>query len=318
MFMQKSLLKNNIRKWTADYWSKVEIRSNGATTTLAVATLQKRRISRRSDANTLDTTPTTTALIIGSTGALGSTIASYLHEHQRDANIIGVDFVIPPLQNKKCLNHFIPLTDRTRTLNSPTTLADLTDQIKSGLETYDNGHPNAIFDVIICTAGGFIPTVDYSDPNDFINGVENMLRQNLYPVIAASHIAATRLKPGGLFVCCGAASALGPTPGMLAYGISKNAVHHVIQTLGGLKGELIRSSEIQPTVVALLPVMLDTSANRANSPEGTDYSQWIKTEDIAKELCQWISIPDLRPNSGSLVKVFTHNKSGKAIFRLVR
>ena len=199
MFMQKSLLKNNIRKWTANYWSKVEIRSNEATTTLAVATLQKRRISRRSDTKALDTTPKTTALIIGSTGALGSTIASYLHEHQRDTNIIGVDFVMPPLQNQKCLNHFIPLTDRTRSLNSPTTLADLTDQIKSGLEAYDNGLPNALFDVIICTAGGFIPTADYSDPNGFINGVEHMLRQNLYPVIAASHIAATRLKPGGTF-----------------------------------------------------------------------------------------------------------------------
>ncbi len=115
----------------------------------------------------------------------------------------------------------------------------------------------------------------------------------------------------------GAASALSPTPGLLAYGISKNAVHYAVQTLGQ-KGELIRIAEQQPTVVALLPSMLDTPANRANAPEGTDYSKWTKVDHIAEELGLWITTPDLRPNSGSLVKVFSHSKSGKAVFRLVR
>lgn len=103
----------------------------------------------------------------------------------------------------------------------------------------------------------------------------------------------------------------------MAYGISKNAVHYIVQTLGQ-KGELIRISEQQPTVVAILPSMLDTPANRAQAPEGTDYSNWIKVERIAEEIGQWIKMPDLRPNSGSLVKVIHHSKSGKSVFRLVR
>ena len=114
----------------------------------------------------------------------------------------------------------------------------------------------------------------------------------------------------------GATAALGPTPGMMAYGISKSAVHHIVQTLG-TKGELVKAV-VPATVVAILPSMLDTPANRSHAPEGTDYSRWTKTKDIAEEVGRWITTPDLRPHSGSLVKVFP-SKSGKgAVFRLAR
>ena len=138
---------------------------------------------------------------------------------------------------------------------------------------------------------------------------------------AAIHICSFKLivlyqYNAGLFVVMGATAALAPTPGMLAYGLSKNAVHHVVQTLG-TKGELVKSAE-PATVIAILPSMLDTPANRSHSPEVTDYGHWTKTKDIAEEIGRWITTPDFRPHSGSLVKVFP-DKSGKgAVFRLAR
>jgi NAD(P)-dependent dehydrogenase (short-subunit alcohol dehydrogenase family) len=228
--------------------------------------------------------------------------------------------------------------------------------VKKGLQKEEAKEEDLKFDTIICSAGGFLPTFDYSQSGDFFNGVEEMIHKNLFPVLMATHIAATKLKPGGeynlahieffsrrvfdflncyfvisnfvkkcslfknktgLFVAIGAAAALGPAPGLLAYGMSKNAVNYIVQTIGQ-KGELIRISEQQPTVVAILPSMLDTPANREQAPEGTDFSKWTKVEHIAEEIGHWIKMPALRPNSGSLVKVIYHSKSGKSVFRLVR
>jgi NAD(P)-dependent dehydrogenase (short-subunit alcohol dehydrogenase family) len=302
--------------------------------------------------STTTETPTKTALIVGSSGCLGSSIVSHLYEHQIATKIIGVDVVSPPQQ--KYLNRFISLGGVDP--SNDASLIALTNEVKKGFQQEDVKEENVKFDAIICTAGGFLPTSDYSQSEDFFNGVEEMIHKNLFPVLMATHIAATKLKPGGeynlaniafflrrvfdflncyfiisnfvtkctllknktgLFVAIGAAAALGPAPGLLAYGISKNAVNYIVQTIGQ-KGELIRISEQKPTVVAILPSMLDTPANREQAPEGTDFSKWTKVEHIAEEIGQWIKLPDLRPNSGSLVKVIYHSKSGKSVFRLVR
>jgi len=263
--------------------------------------------------STTTETPTKTALIVGSSGCLGSSIVCHLYEHQIATKIIGVDVVSPPQQ--KYLNRFISLGGVDP--SNDASLIALTNEVKKGFQHEDVKEENVKFDAIISTAGGFLPTSDYSQSEDFFNGVEEMIHKNLFPVLMATHIAATKLKPGGLFVAIGAAAALGPAPGLLAYGISKNAVNYIVQTIGQ-KGELIRISEQQPTVVAILPSMLDTPANREQAPEGTDFSKWTKVEHIAEEIGQWIKLPDLRPNSGSLVKVIYHSKSGKSVFRLVR
>jgi len=135
----------------------------------------------------------------------------------------------------------------------------------------------------------------------------------------------------GLFVAVGATPALSATPGMLAYGLSKVGTHHFIQTLGEMTGKamttrskrqkarrLRKDSEYLDTlsVIGILPTTIDTPNNRLNMPDA-NFDEWTKPIDIAKELGNWVTTPQIRPHSGSLVKVYPA-KDGGAVFTIVR
>jgi hypothetical protein len=150
-----------------------------------VCNLSKTRFS------TTTTSPTRTALIVGSSGFLGSAIVSHLSEHQIVTKIVGVDIVSPP--QPKFLNRFISLGG----VSKDASLMDLTNEVKKGIQNEDVDGENCKFDTIICSAGGFLPTSDYRQSGDFFNGIEEMTHKNLFPVLMATHIAATKLKPGG-------------------------------------------------------------------------------------------------------------------------
>ena len=72
-------------------------------------------------------------------------------------------------------------------------------------------------DVIICAAGGFqLGNLPYGcdgeeDYMKYAKTTREMLQQNLYPVVAASSLAASKLGTNGLFVAVGATAALSPT-----------------------------------------------------------------------------------------------------------
>ena len=112
---------------------------------------------------------------------------------------------------------------------------------------------------------------------------------------------------------------------MLGYGSAKAAAHHYLQSSGSTSVE-----ENDTTAVGILPLMIDTPANRAmlggddeGDGGGSDdrYSKMVKPIHIAKEISAWITQPHLRPPSGSLVKVIAKNRkdgSGGADFHLVR
>lgn len=135
----------------------------------------------------------------------------------------------------------------------------------------------------------------------------------------------------GLFVTIGATAALGPTPGMLGYGLSKAGTHHFVQTLGEITGKAVttrtkrqkarrlrKDAEYLDTlsVVGILPTTIDTPNNRDAMPQA-DFDAWTKPIHIAEEIASWIENPVLRPHSGSLVKVHP-SKDGGASFTLVR
>lgn len=123
--------------------------------------------------------------------------------------------------------------------------------------------------------------------NDFIESVEPMLDINLKSAIGASHLAAKFLsrEGDGLLVLTGAAAAsspagaaaMSPTSGMLAYGMSKAATHHLALGLaqpgGGIDGA---------TVVCVLPTMIDTPANRRAAPPDASYDQWTPPSEFAQ------------------------------------
>lgn len=119
---------------------------------------------------------------------------------------------------------------------------------------------------------------------------------------------------------------------MLAYGLSKVGVHHFVQTLGEITGKAVttrsrrqkarrlrKNSEYLDTlsVIGILPTTLDTPNNRTQMPDA-DFDDWTKPMDIAKEIGVWIDTPELRPHSGSLLKVHPSKGGGGATFTLAR
>lgn len=240
-------------------------------------------------------------------------------------------------------------------LPSDGSVADLSVALYRGISNYlspNNTNKQASLDAIVCASGGWMGDVDkYTyqqsvtdtellediDPEeeyirDSSDVCERMMRVNYYPIVAGGMIGQRFLHGGtggggggapnnnnGLFVIIGASAALSPTPGMMGYGAAKAASHHYLQSYGPSILE-----ENGSTSVGILPLMLDTPANRAMlGGDGDDdrYSKMVNPIHIANEIGEWIKNPHLRPHSGSLVKVIAKNRmdgSGGAAFHLVR
>jgi dihydropteridine reductase len=248
----------------------------------------------------------------------------------------------------------------------------LTDGLYQLLEGDDNREDE--LDAVICVAGAWegdpphlpLPTPldddESEDPSGrlwlaegaaaYAENIDRMMGKNLYPVLAAGYASQHYMtaggvtyqdeygeftsddNDGGLFVAIGATAALGGTPGMLGYGLSKVATHHFLQTLGETTGKAVthkskrkstRRLRIEnPTkylnklsVVGILPTTIDTPANREAMPDA-NFDDWTKSIDIAKEIGTWLREPALRPHSGSLIKVHPKKNGGGAEFRVAR
>eukprot|EP01096_Ripella_sp_DP13-Kostka_P011775 TRINITY_DN4815_c0_g1_i1.p1 TRINITY_DN4815_c0_g1~~TRINITY_DN4815_c0_g1_i1.p1 ORF type:complete len:246 (+),score=113.93 TRINITY_DN4815_c0_g1_i1:42-740(+) len=155
-------------------------------------------------------------------------------------------------------------------------------------------------DAVVCVAGGWVGE-DIKSKSIFKN-VDKMHKFNVESSIACSHIAAHFLKPEGLLVLTGASAALNPTPGMIAYGITKAATHHLVKSLAAPGSGLPENS----AVLAILPACLDTATNREAMPNA-NFDDWTPLEEVARLLINWTS-PDQRPVSGSLVQLITNAK----------
>ena len=85
------------------------------------------------------------------------------------------------------------------------------------------------------------------------------MRQSVWTSAIAAHVAAKKLAPGGLLILPGAAPVCdGGTAGMIAYGASKAAVHHMNLSVSSKDGGLPDGA----TSLCLAPVILDTPMNR--------------------------------------------------------
>ena len=211
-----------------------------------------------------------TALILGSSGCLGSTLVGTLSRTfgKDRINIIGSDCVQPPNSQMEAdqLDAFLPLPHPS----TDPSLGKITTELLLGLKELDelssNNHSGGDddadgglkLDAIICASGGWEgdpPSINVDalkselDPTDSMeekmliadarahgDAVERMMKMNLYPVLAAGRAMDRYMASQGLFVAFGAAAALAPTPSMYGYGAAKAAVHHYIQTLGASSG----------------------------------------------------------------------------------
>ncbi|RLW09066.1 hypothetical protein DV515_00002910 [Chloebia gouldiae] len=152
-------------------------------------------------------------------------------------------------------------------------------------------------DAILCVAGGWAG--GSAKAKSLYKNCDLMWKQSVWTSTISSHLATKHLKEGGLLTLTGAQAALSGTPGMIAYGMAKGAVHQLCQSLAGASSGLPAGS----AAVAILPVTLDTPANRKSMPDA-DFSSWTPLEFIAETFYEWITGKD-RPSSGSLIQVIT-------------
>jgi len=165
----------------------------------------------------------------------------------------------------------------------------------------------AEFEAVICVAGGWAGgNIASLEIFDAYNKMDTM---NIQSALAAGHAASKTLKEGGLLLLTGAAAGLSATPGMIAYGISKAATHHLVSSLAQPEAGLPKNT----TVAAVLPVILDTATNRKDMPTA-NFADWTSLETVATAVTNWSEGKD-RPKNGALVKLVT--KAGHTDFVIV-
>jgi dihydropteridine reductase len=153
-------------------------------------------------------------------------------------------------------------------------------------------------DAIICVAGGWAGGNAAS--NDFIKNTDLMIKQSVWSSALSAKLASKYLTPNGLLTLTGAKAALDGTSGMIGYGLAKAAVHHLTKSLAAKGSGLPEES----SVLAILPITLDTESNR-KWMKGQDQTSWTPLSFIASLFGKWISEPTGRPTSGSLVQLIT-------------
>jgi NAD(P)-dependent dehydrogenase (short-subunit alcohol dehydrogenase family) len=234
-----------------------------------------------------------TALVVGSSGALGSVIVRQLVQSLSDQNkcyIIGADVKKPSIHN--------PYIDTFIQLPSTLSLVELCTALTQGLdhalllqqqvndEVVDdtrndddddededsldhNDNPTPKLNVIICAAGGW-----QGDADGGVQGIQTMLQVNLHPALAVANVIqpveqpqpssqssynTKYCAPGALCIFMGATAALQATPGMIGYGTAKAAVHHIVTTLAASShpqtlGKKQKNNLLPPPHIAPYPI----------------------------------------------------------------
>jgi len=222
-------------------------------------------------------------LIFGGCGGLGSVLVRTF----KDAGftVITVDFRV----NTEA-NGTIQLS------GSPTEMNEVTEELNI---------LNIQFDAVICVAGGF--RMGNLQPDQIVEDLTKMFTYNVKSAVSAAHISTKFLRPGGLLMLTGANAALRPTPQMIAYGVSKAATHHLVRSLAQEGSGLPENS----SVIAILPIMLDTPQNRKDMPDAS-FDDWTPLETVASQLLTWTSTNE-RPPSGSMMLIQTKQKSTRFV-----
>ncbi|KAJ3036646.1 hypothetical protein HDV00_002470 [Rhizophlyctis rosea] len=223
---------------------------------------------------------TSHVLVYGGSGALGRAIVTYFRNAKW--TVTSIDF----RANEEATNNVL------LTPNLPLEKAGLDVLGKVG-DALSGQRLDAILNVAGGWAGGNLRD------NDIFKTVALMQAQTVDSSVIAARLAALHLREGGLLTLVGALAATGPTPGMIGYGLAKATVHQLIKSAAAEGSGLPAGAK----VIGLLPVTLDTPANRAGMPKA-DFSSWTPLEHIAQKLLGWASNADSATN-GALYSVET-------------
>ena len=103
---------------------------------------------------------------------------------------------------------------------------------------------------------------------------------------------------------------------MTAYGMTKAATHHLLDTICQADSGLPENS----VAIVILPITIDSAGNREAMPDA-DTSTWTDPNDIADALFGWAN-KDKKIRNGSKVKIetglFTKNKIKRTKFRVYK
>eukprot|EP00051_Salpingoeca_urceolata_P025841 m.470911 g.470911 ORF g.470911 m.470911 type:complete len:236 (-) comp20372_c0_seq3:1587-2294(-) len=219
-------------------------------------------------------------LVYGGKGALGSACVSYF---KRQAwRVTSVDLVV----NEQADSNVVVSTQDS-----------WQEQARKVQEQVNTSLSGEKLGAVICVAGGWAGGNALSE--DLVVAADLMWRQSVWPAVISAKVAAHHLAPNGLLTFTGALPALGATPGMLGYGMAKAAVHQLTKSLAA-KGSGLPNNT---SVVGLLPLTLDTEANRKFMPEA-DHGSWTPLDFFAKLCFDW-AVKDKAIESGALVQLVT-------------
>lgn len=224
------------------------------------------------------------ALIYGGNGALGQAIVKHMTEAKKWI-VTSVDLKPNPAAKN---NIVLSLSD---------SWAEQERKVIASLPSIlgNNGKLSAV----ICVAGGWAGGNAASD--DLVAVCELMWKQSVQSSVLSSKVACKFLKESGLVVLTGAKAALGGTAGMIGYGMAKAAVHQLCASLASPTGSGLPAKS---KVCAILPVTLDTPANRAAMPKA-DFSSWTPCSTVAEEIGKWCQDTELIKQNGSLFEIIT-------------
>lgn len=327
--------------------------------------------------------PKKKALIVGSSGALGSYVARHFST-QLQMQVLGADVLeLPPELTGDVWDGLDAFCQLPRQCSLEELTVQLTESVYDFVHNSDDSDGDSNnrkkngagvgLDCLVVAAGGFQadpPAAPLKAPGASLTRDQYLqqarlwaqtsdavLHQNLHPVLAACSIAtqfmnSTAVDTQGaappLMVVIGATAALAPgTPGMLGYGASKCAAHHCVQTIGATTGHAEHTGAALRTqsrklrqhlpsldhldVVGILPTTLDTPANRRAMGHVKDKSSWTSIPALTREIAHLLTVPEQRPHSGSLVKIYSDKQqqhdtetggptatTGQAVLELVR
>ena len=151
-----------------------------------------------------------------------------------------------------------------------------------------------VLDAVALVAGGWAGGASFEEaPAD---EWDRMLRTNLDTVAHVCRAALPHLRAqGGSVVAVGSRAAETGGAGMVAYAVSKVAVHALVRVLA------LENTTYGVRFNAVLPGTIDTPANRRAMPDA-DRSKWTSPEAIAGVMAFLLS-SESAPTTGALVPV---------------
>lgn len=225
--------------------------------------------------------PPKRVLVVGGCGAMGEAVLNAFQK--KDWETYSLDIKHSEIANK------------SYSFDHVQAKADYSGSVKATVEAMEQDKVS--FDAVVCAAGGWAGGDISSD--DFPGSLELLWRLNIQSAATSSHLAAKFLSPGGMLTLTGAEVVRqGGTSFMPAYGMSKAATHHLVESASD--GYLPDNC----TVNAVLPVTIDTPINREGMPDA-DFTNWTDPKEIAFEIESWVH--GSRPKNGAMVSIQTEN-----------